>query len=289
MTRRARRSSLWLLLCAALAAPAWGEPDAGADCKCNPDSEWLSYWKFSVTPYLWLFFIDGDIGAGGKRAEVSANFTDLFKHTDSMLGIELNLQAENGPWTVIVDPTWLRATSSFSLAKGPLRVKGDETADFSLIDAMVLREAARWSWREEGAAPTESDRSLALDLLGGMRATIIAGDLDLKLKPPGNLLDDVKRQFDSTQSWVDPVIGGRATLDLGRFTLLARGDVGGFTISSDITSEMWASALYKFKLLGLDAFTGAAFRAVYDDYDASNGFLYRTWTYGPVVGMGFRF
>ena len=47
--------------------------------------------------------------------------------------------------------------------------------------------------------------------------------------------------------------------------------------------------LYKFKMFGPDAFTGAAFRVLDDDYDASNGFLYRTWIYGSVIGMGFHF
>jgi len=287
MRRFVSRTTALFSLALLAALPAIAESDTCE--KCNPDREWLSYWKFQVTPYVWMFFIDGDIGAAGKKTSVSANFTDLFKHTDSVLGLELNMQAQNGPWTVVVDPTWLRATASTSFDRGPLRVKGDATADYVLLDALVMREALRWSWRDANAAPAEPDRYASIDLLGGMRSTILVGDFNVKVNVPNDFTREVQRQLDQTQSWVDPVVGARATLDLGRFTLGVRGDIGGFTLVSDLTSEMWASAAYKFKLFGLDAFTGAAFRAVYDDYDANNGFLYKTWIYGPVIGMGFRF
>ena len=280
--------SRWLALFAlvALAAPAFADPDPTA--KSSSDSAW-SDWQFQIAPYVWLFFIDGKVGAGHKKTDVNTNIFDLFQNTDTLLGIEVNMQAKNGPWTVLVDPTWLRATDSFDFGLGPAEVKGDVTADVYIIDAMVLREL----WHKDFGAPVVEKgmprQGLTLDALGGMRAIILSGDLDLKLKPPGEILDDIKHQWSATQSWVDPVIGARATLDLGRFTLAARGDVGGFTVSSDITSEMWATAAYKFKLFGLDAFSGVSFRALYDDYDADNGFLFKSWIYGPVLGMGFRF
>ena len=293
--RRLRLRTLSLLALVALCATSARSEDAAATATTptsgtsTDDSSVFSNWEFSVAPYLWLFFVDGDVGAGHKQTGIHKNLFDLFQNNDSVLGIEVNMQAKNGPWTVLVDPTWLRVQDSFDLGAGPLKVKGDITAGLYLIDAMVLREL----WHKDFGAPVVEKgmprQGLTLDALGGMRATILSGDLDLKVKPPGELVDDVKHQWDSTQNWVDPVIGARATVDYGRFSFIARGDVGGFTVASDITSEMWATALYKFKLFGLDAFSGVAFRAIYDDYDGDNGFLYKTWVYGPVIGMGVRF
>jgi len=280
---------LTLFALVALVAPvAFADPDATATAKSGSDSAW-SDWQFQVAPYLWLFFLDGDVGAGHQKTGVHTSLFDLFQNTDTVLGIEVNMQAKNGPWTVLVDPTWLRITDSFNLGQGLVKVKGDVTSDIYIIDAMVLREL----WHKDFGAPVVEKgmprQGFTLDALGGMRAFILSGDLDLKIKPPGDLLDDIKHQWDATQNWVDPVIGARATLDLGRFTLAARGDVGGFTIQSDITSEMWATAAYNFKLFGVDAFSGVSFRAIYDDYDSDNGFLYKACLYGPVIGMGFRF
>ena len=296
MRRFASRALTLFVLALLVALPAFAENDTTATSSSSDttaksssaDSAW-SDWQFQVAPYLWLFNIDGKIGAGSKRANVSTNIFDLFQNTDTLLGVEVNMQAKNGPWTVLVDPTWLRVQDDFHLDAGPARVSGDITAALYLIDAMVLREL----WHTDFGAPVVEKgmprQGFTLDALGGMRATILSGDLDLKVKPPGELLDDVKHQWDSTQSWVDPVIGARATVDVGRFSFIARGDVGGFTVASDITSEMWATAAYNFKLFGVDAFSGVAFRALYDDYDGDNGFLYKTWVYGPVIGMGFRF
>jgi hypothetical protein len=282
-------SLLALVALCATSARSEGATTTGTTATSTDDSSIFSNWDFQVAPYLWLFFVDGDVGAGGKQTSVSTNFADVLEHVDSFVGIEVNMQARNGPWTVVVDPTWLRTTSSFALDKGPARVKGDVTSDLVITDALVMRELFHVPFGAPVVEKGMPRQGLTLDAVGGMRATIISGDLDLKVKPPGELLNEVKRQWDSTQSWVDPVIGARATVEVGRFTFLARGDVGGFTIASDITSEMWATALYNFKVFGVDAFTGAAFRAIYDDYDADHGFLYKTWVYGPVIGMGFRF
>ena len=297
MRRFPSRALTLFVLALLVALPALAEDDPSAKSSSSDttakssssDSDSWSDWRFQVAPYLWLFFIDGDVGSHGKQTGVHTSLFDLFQNTDTVLGVEVNMQAQNGPWTLLVDPTWLRVTDSFDLGAGPLKVKGDITANVALIDAMVLREL----WHKDFGAPVVEKgmprQGFTLDALGGMRATIIGGDLNLKVKPPGDLLDDIKHQWDATQNWVDPVIGARATIDCGRFEFIARGDVGGFTIQSDITSEMWASAVYKFKMFGLDAGAAVGFRALYDDYDADNGFLYKTWIYGPTIGMGFRF
>ena len=286
MRRFVSRIATFVSLALLAALPAFGESDPTANS--SSDSVW-SDWKFQIAPYLWLFYVDGDVGAGGKQTGVHTNLFDLFQNNDSVLGLEVNMQAQNGPWTLLVDPTWLRVEDDLHFDKGPVRVSADATATLYLIDAMVLREL----WHKDFGAPVVEKgmprQGFTLDALGGMRATVLSGDLDLKLKPPGELLNEVKHQLDQTQSWVDPVIGARATVDAGRFSFIARGDVGGFTVASDITSEMWASAVYNFKMFGVDAGAVAAFRAIYDDYDADHGFLYKTWVYGPVIGMGFRF
>ena len=284
MRRRASWSGLLLASWALLALPARGEGAAPAAAAAAEPG-----WSFTAAPYVWFFFIDGNFGAGGQEVPVETNLADAIEHSDSFAALELNFQAQNGPWTILVDPTWMRIGESFSMDSGSDRITGDVTSDFMLLDTMVLREAKRWTFGGASGGAGAEERSASVDLLGGMRTTVISGDLDLKRKPSDPLLDEVEKQFDSTQSWVDPVIGFRAILDLGRLHAIFRGDVGGFTISSDVTSEMWTGVSYDFEMLGLDAYTGVSFRALYDDFDGDDGFLYQTWTYGPVAGMGVRF
>ena len=209
-----------------------------------------------------------------------------------MLGIEANIQARNGPWTLLVDPTWLRVQDDFHVS-GDLgvRLNGDVTADVVIIDLMVMREV----WRMDIGAPVVEKgmpkRGLALDLLGGTRIWVLSSEWGFQRHdarvPSSTTLD---RDLDRTESWADPVLGARGTWDItDRLHFLLRGDIGGFHVASDLTSEQWASLVYDFKLFGRDAFAAVGYRGLYTDYDPNGGFLMKTWLHGPTIGVGMKF
>jgi hypothetical protein len=286
MPRFARRTLVLLGLCTLCAPPAWSH-DAAATTDTSPFADWT----FTVTPYLWGFFMTGDIGAAGRETSVDTSLFDLFENNDSVLGIEVNLQARNGPWTLLVDPTWLRVQDDFHVS-GDLgaEIDGDVTANTWIIDVMVLREV----WRMDIGAPVVEKgmprRGLALDLLGGTRIQVLDLDADLDVSTPGPIFDDLSHQLDNTQSWADPVVGARGIWDVtDRIHLVLRGDIGGFHVASDLTSEMWANLAYDFRMFGRSAFATAGYRALYTDYDEDGGFLMQTWLHGPTIGVGMRF
>jgi hypothetical protein len=267
-----------LALAALLAAPAHGEPaeDPG--------------WEFSIAPYLWFFNLTGDVGAAGRESSVETSLIDLFQNNDSVLGLQANLQARNGPWTLLADTTWLRVEDDFDLGGDLVSGNADVTGDVVLVDLMVMREVWRRSLGEPVVEKGMSQRAAALDLLGGVRVWVIDTELELEGTTPGPIIDELDRSFNDTQSWADPVIGARATLDLtDRLHLAARGDIGGFHIASDLTSELWANLVLDFGLLGHDAFAALGYRALYTDYDSDGGFLLQTWLHGPTLGVGVRF
>jgi hypothetical protein len=120
---------------------------------------------------------------------------------------------------------------------------------------MGMREAWRKPLGEPVVEQGMRQRAFALDLLAGMRVMIVETDLDLETSSPVPELDGLQRSFGDTETWVDPLIGARATLDLtDRVFLLARGDVGGFHLGSDLSSETWLNLGVDFRLLGHDAF-----------------------------------
>ena len=286
MPRFARLTIGLLALCVLCAPPAWSQDAAATD-----DPSWLSDWTFTVTPYFWLFNLKADVGVAHQKTDVSTSLIDLFQNNDSVLGIEANLQARNGPWTLLADPTWLRVQDNFHL-EGDLgvRLNGDITANVWLIDAMVMREI----WRMDIGAPVVEKgmprRGLALDLLGGTRIWVLSLDGDFDVTTPGPVFDKLSRDLDRTQNWADPVLGARATWDItDRLHLILRGDIGGFQVAADLDSEQWGSLVYDFHLFGLNSFATAGYRAVYVDYDENGGFMIKGWLHGPTLGMGFKF
>lgn len=288
MTRLASRTILLFALCA-LALPASSEPATPATT--DADSSLFSDWTLTVTPYLWLFTLTGDVGAAGQQTSVDTNIFDLFENNDSVLGIEANFQARNGPWTLLVDPTWLRVEDNFHMS-GDLgvRLNGDYKADAWIIDLMVMREV----WRMDIGAPVVEKgmpkHGLALDLLGGTRIWVLSMDGDFDITTPGPIFDELSRDLDRTETWADVVLGARGTWDItDRLHLLLRGDIGGFHIVSDLTSEQWGSLVYDFGLFGRDAFAAVGYRGLYTDYDPNGGFLMKTWLHGPTIGVGMKF
>jgi len=114
-------------------------------------------------------------------------------------------------------------------------------------------------------------------------------DIDVKINPailPGS------REAEISEDWVDPIIGARWThVFSDRWSMILRGDVGGFGIASDMT---WAGALgarYHINdLLDLDL----QYKATWVDYSNDKEgtpkyFQYDTVTHGPLLGLVFKF
>jgi hypothetical protein len=273
---RARRFLIGLAGLALAAGPARSDPatDSG--------------WSFQAVPYVWLFFLDGELGAADQTANVDANFTDLFNQS-STAGFEGNFQLSKDGWTFLVDPTYIKVESPIRLGRGPIEVKGKSDAQVTLLDVMGMREVARWPLGEPIVEAGMKQRAATVDVLAGARITVMDMGFNAKTNTPGPIFDEVSHDLEETKVWADPVFGLRGIYDVtDRLHLVARGDVGGFTIQSQVTSELWASLIYDFHPFGLDTMAVLGFRALYDDY-THNDFLYKTWLYGPVIGYGIRF
>lgn len=102
------------------------------------------------------------------------------------------------------------------------------------------------------------------------------------------LNEQLNQSFSLTERWVDPYIGigGRYNLTKA-FYVAGKVDVGGFDLGSYFTSQGYAA-------LGChvtrNIYSELGFRYLYDHYkDDSNGFLWKTWTYGPQITAGINF
>jgi hypothetical protein len=89
-----------------------------------------------------------------------------------------------------------------------------------------------------------------------------------------------------TDTFWDPYVGFRGRYNLNAaFYLTARGDIGGFTVGSDLSWTAEAGIGYQ---LSRNIFTEFTYRAFGIDYD-KNGLLMDTVTHGPQVNIGVTF
>ena len=178
-----------------------------------------------------------------------------------------HVEAKNGKWTLIGDLVWMKLSDDGGGAA--LSVDADLTQ--TIVELLVAYE------KYEG-----------FELLGGMRIW----DFDTRIKLTGAGPGGTVLKVDNTQSWVDPVFGGRYTREIvPKLSFTVRGDVGGFSIGS--SSKFTWSAVGTFGYQVCEGGTlHAGYKALDIDYEDGSGdervkldLQYK----GPLIGMSFAF
>ncbi len=209
MTLRAKR-----LLAILMALPA------------APVSAQDSAWSFAVSPYLWAAGIESSVETPLGTVGVDLSSSDVLSNLDfAFMG---TFEARNGRWGLIADTFYADLSHSRATPLGVLFTQGR-------IDTTAKALSAYAAYRV-----SDSER-LAVDLMGGLRVSAL--DVDLSLSPgalPG-------QSIGVSETWVDPVIGGRARVAIGgNWFATAFADVGGFGGDSDSTWQVFASIGYQF-------------------------------------------
>jgi len=108
----------------------------------------------------------------------------------------------------------------------------------------------------------------------GMRYVALESDVQLVPGPAGN----------ARESWLDPLVGARFKHDFNeRWSVSLRGDVGGFGVASELTTNLSATFGYRIT----DAMTlRVGYRALEMDFD-DGGFVLDAIAQGYAVGLSF--
>ncbi|MCC7257996.1 MAG: hypothetical protein IT486_06460 [Gammaproteobacteria bacterium] len=224
-------------------------------------------WQHAATFYMIGASIDGRASVGSVDADVDVNFGDILDNLE--FGAMASYRGERGRWAVVADLIFMALEQEDS-GLGPLggtwiKVEGDQ-----LITELDLSYAL-------------ADR---LDLYGGLRYWEL--DSELKIEGGGPLGQTLEAS--ENENWIDPVVGLRYEWPLGaNWTLVARGDIGGFGIGSDFTWHAtafaaWAMTEHANLLIGyrhLDV--------DYDDGTGSGRFRWDVAQGGPAMGFAWRF
>jgi hypothetical protein len=107
-----------------------------------------------------------------------------------------------------------------------------------------------------------------------------------KAKIASLLHDSLNRIVSRTDDWWDPYVGLRGRYNLNeKFYLTAKGDIGGFTVGSDLT---WQAEAALGVQLSKNMFTEIGYRALGVDY-RKDGLVMDTVTHGPQLTLGILF
>ena len=226
-------------------------------------------WRFSVTPYLWLPGLKGNIIStpGRPPTDVEADFGDLLDHLEG--AFMMKGEIGYGRWSFLADVDYLGLGDAESIVVGGI-VPASASLDTSTLDG-TLAVAYR---AYDGA-------NFDVDLLGGARYTSV--DIDIEAN-----LGSFRFTGGQERDWWDPIIGARASWQFGRSNIRLYGDYGGFGMEggSDAVWQVFAGYGYRFA----PWCEGVVGYRYYDvDFDDGRRFRYDLDIAGPLVGLQFDF
>jgi hypothetical protein len=226
-------------------------------------SDWHISW---VPAYLWLSGVNGNVGVARKTVPVNARFLDVFDKLN--IGYMTAADIRRKRVGLLADFQYLDLSSD------------EISTPFGKLYSSAHTDAQQYIFDPEIYGRVLESRRGFVDALGGVRYWHLISSLDLR---PGLL---PAFHASAARNWVDPVMGGRFRLNLGKgwFAML-KGDAGGFGAGSQVTWQIYTGAGKEFKQR-YSLFLG--YRRLSVDY-RDGGFIYDTNMNGMLLGFAIRF
>lgn len=229
-------------------------------------------WNLIVSPYFMAPTMDGKAALGPLETRVSQSPSDIFSNLNwgFMGAIELN----NDEWGVNFDVNYMNLDLTPDNVSR-LSVTGHQAA----YTAILLRRVSEHAWLYAGAR--YSDIGVGF----GCQSNCLPGG---GINIPGGITVpaiDTSRN----QDWVEGLIGFRAELPFNdKLSLTFTADAGGFGEGSDISINAWPQLGIR---LGGSSKLMVGYRLIYVKYenDDRRRFVYDVLTFGPTLGLEFRF
>ncbi|RKT45445.1 hypothetical protein [Thiocapsa rosea] len=233
-------------------------------------------WRFSVTPYLWLPNVNGnlDYASRGLSTEIGPN--DYLSNLQ--FALMLSGEARKGPWSVVTDIIYLDLGNQDSRirpvsgARGePLPISLNQQAETSLSATV---------WTLAGGYTLSHGDWGNVDLLAGFRYLGLDTELTWQLAGSDGRLDRTGKVSSNREQW-DGILGVKGQVLFGdtRWFMPYYLDVG--TGSSNWTWQAALGAGYRFDWGDITL----ALRSLSYEFDEDNTDIRFT---GPVLGATFR-
>jgi len=243
----------------------------GAAAVQAADNQSQDNWQFNLAPfYLWGINIDGDLSVGTNKiptgnpliVPVEVPFSDVFDALEAAFIVHFEGMHKSN-WGILVDVDYLKIGNDFTNARG---IGLDLDFEVTLAELAGLYRVKRDAHN--------------FDVVYGVRYYELNPEIALLRGPT---------VVDKTQDWLDPFIGGRWSWSFAEgWSLIARGDIGGFGVGSDFSWQ--AIGLVEWKPFEHVSFL-AGYRALdinYEDGSGNDYFKFDATVHGPMLGLNFK-
>jgi len=236
--------------------------------------------SFSINPYIWFMAVGGTVGYGpdGGKYAFNKSFSDAVKYLKMAAAAAGKFKYKQVSFVYDISYVNLKGFGT-EVPQGNGIVSSNWTVKQTLYDLFLSY-----------LFPSKNKNTM-IDIYVGTRiwaveteATFILNDTlhtESGNIPPGEYKDPA---FSNT--WVDPVIGVNSEFRLGKqWFAYAKGDIGGFSVNSQMTWQLTAGAAY---LISPNWPVSLGFKYVGVNYDKDA----RNWTvndYGPLLSIGYRY
>ncbi len=232
----------------------------------EPVVEDTSKWEFNMAPfYLWAMGMDGKATIGANTSTVAVDFDQITENLEAVFIVHFEGLHESN-FGFMTDINYVSLGGSQSLP-------GNTTIDVNM-DMTIAELSALYRMQYDNNA---------FDFIAGVRYVKIDMGLNVASGTPINGLN-----LAPLIDWADPLIGARWIRDINEeWSVLVRGDIGGFGVSSDFTWQ--ALALAEWKPYEHTSFI-AGYRVLDIDYEEGSGaqyFQYDVRSQGPLIGVNF--
>jgi hypothetical protein len=227
------------------------------------DSPGTSDWEFNLAPfYLWGINIDGDLTAGPVGAQVEVPFEDVFDSIEAAFIVHFET-VYKAQWGFLVDVNYLDLENKVNL---PMGISPNVDLNMTVAEFSGFYRLQR--------------DAHAFDFIAGLRYIEVENTVSIV----GGLT-----VLDGSKDWLDPLVGARWIWGFADgWSLIARGDIGGFGIGSEFSWQ--ALGLVEWQPWKYASFI-AGYRALGEDYEDGSGqdyFNFDATIHGPVLGLKFK-
>ena len=220
-----------------------GLPQAGSGQGTTGGAGQDDQWHLSVSPYLYLAGTHGTVGAFGRDVGFKASVGDLLSHF--RLGAMGFVDVRRNRFLTGVDLMYMRLGDNQALPFPNLpATTANLTANVVILTPKVGLRLI-------------NQPKLKADFLTGIRYWYFGENLNFTPSRLG-------LNFSKSQSWVDPLVGGRIVADLSpKIVTTVAGDVGGWGTGSQLEYQVVGALGYK---LTPKLILQAGYRYLYFDY-----------------------
>ena len=178
-------------------------------------------WTFTAALYLWATSIEGDVTAGGNSASIDVPFTELF---DDLAGAFMcQFEARKGKWGILANVFWAKIEDSTT---APIGGTTDTEMSLFIGELTGSYRVVHRGEREKGL--------FTLDAYAGARVYSVEVEITTALAAP-----------EESDTWIDPIVGLDAHYRIHKWNFLARADIGGFEVSSEICWSVTAGVAFE--------------------------------------------